>query len=36
VNGKATMETAEVLGMAQAKLDAAPAIRGGRGPKTIA
>ena len=30
VNGKATLETAEVLAFAQAKLDAAPPIKGGR------
>jgi hypothetical protein len=31
VNGKATVETAELLAVARAKLDAAPPIRGGRG-----
>lgn len=30
VNGKATIETAELFAFAQAKLDAAPPIRGGR------
>jgi hypothetical protein len=30
VNGKATMETAELFAFAQAKLDAAPPIKGGR------
>jgi hypothetical protein len=30
VNGKATLETAELLAYAQAKLDAAPPIKGGR------
>jgi len=30
VNGKAFCETAELFAVAQAKLDAAPAIRGGR------
>src|SRR5690349_8143985 len=30
VNGKAVMETAELLAVAKAKFDAAPAIRGGR------
>ena len=30
VNGKATIETAELFAFAQAKLDAAPAIKGGR------
>ena len=30
VNGKAVMDTAELFAAAQAKLDAAPAIRGGR------
>lgn len=30
VNGKATVETAELFAFAQSKLDAAPAIRGGR------
>ncbi len=36
VNGKATIETAELFAMAQAKLDAAPAIRGGRKANTTA
>ena len=31
VNGKATVETAELFAFAQAKLDAAPPIKGGRG-----
>jgi hypothetical protein len=30
VNGKATVETAELFAFAQAKLDAAPPIKGGR------
>jgi hypothetical protein len=30
VNGKAVVETAELFAVAQAKLDAAPPIRGGR------
>lgn len=30
VNGKATFDTAELLAFAKAKLDAAPAIQGGR------
>ena len=30
VNGKAVVETAELFAFAQAKLDAAPPIRGGR------
>lgn len=30
VNGKATVETAELFAFAQAKLEAAPPIRGGR------
>lgn len=33
VNGKALCETAELFAWAQAKLDAAPPIRGGRGTK---
>lgn len=33
VNGKAVCETAELFAWAQAKLDAAPPIRGGRAPK---
>lgn len=35
VNGKATMETVELFAYAQAKLDAAPPIRGGR-PRSVA
>ena len=33
VNGHATVETAELFAAAQAKLDAAPTVRGGRRPK---
>ena len=36
VNGKATIETAELFAYAQAKLDAAPPIRGGRDRKSAA
>lgn len=36
VNGKATVETAELFAFAQAKLDAAPPIRGGRIRKSVA
>lgn len=32
VNGKAVVETSELFAVAQAKLDAAPPIRGGRRP----
>jgi hypothetical protein len=32
VNGKAVVETAELFAVAKAKLESAPAIRGGRGP----
>ena len=32
VNGRALVETAELFAVAQSKLDAAPAIRGGRRP----
>jgi len=36
VNGKATIETAELFAYAQAKLDASPPIRGGRVRKSAA
>ncbi len=36
VNGKATVETAELFAYAQEKLDAAPPIRGGRIRKSAA
>ena len=36
VNGKATVETADLFAYAQAKLDAAPPIRGGRIRKSAA
>lgn len=36
VNGKATIETAELFAFAQAKLDAAPPVKGGRRRATTA
>ncbi len=36
VNGKATFDTAELLAFARSKLDAVPAIQGGRGRKPTA
>lgn len=35
VNGKAVCETAELFAMAQAKLDAAPPLRGGKRPAEL-
>lgn len=35
VNGKATIETAELFAFAQAKLDAAPPIKAGRGRPAV-